>query len=52
VEFGQVTGSRVHEARIAAIRLQHGVSERWSADHDFSRFPAVRVTNPLPLPLS
>ena len=50
VETGQVTGSRVHDARIAAICLQHGVAELWSADRDFSRFPALRVVNPLLLP--
>ncbi len=52
VETGKVTGGRVHDSRIAAICLQHGVSELWSADRDFSRFPELRVTNPLPLPQS
>jgi len=47
VERGQIRGGRVHDARIAAICLQHGVSELWSADRDFSRFPALRVVNPL-----
>lgn len=47
VERGQIQGGRVHDARIAAICLQHGVSELWSADRDFSRFPALRVSNPL-----
>ena len=47
VERGQIRGERVHDARIAAICLQHGVSELWSADRDFSRFPALRVVNPL-----
>lgn len=42
-----VTGARVHDARIAALCLHHGVSELWSADRDFSRFPELTVRNPL-----
>lgn len=41
------TGPRVHDARIAAICIAHGVRELWSADRDFSWFPALRVVNPL-----
>jgi toxin-antitoxin system PIN domain toxin len=37
----------VYDARIAATCLAHGVSELWSADHDFGRFPALKVRNPL-----
>ena len=44
---GQVTGARVHDARIAALCLCHGVSELWSADRDFSRFPELKARNPL-----
>ena len=44
---GQVTGGRVHDARVAAICRQYGVRELWSADRDFGRFPSVRVVNPL-----
>jgi len=44
---GQVTGPKVHDARIAAICLCHGVSELWTADRDFSRFPELRTRNPL-----
>ncbi len=47
LETGQVVGPVVHDARIAALCLQHGVSELWSCDRDFSRFPALRVVNPL-----
>ena len=42
-----VAGPRVHDARIAALCLHHGVSELWSVDRDFSRFPALTVRNPL-----
>jgi toxin-antitoxin system PIN domain toxin len=44
---GQVTGAKVHDARIAALCLCHGVSELWSADRDFSRFPELKTRNPL-----
>jgi toxin-antitoxin system PIN domain toxin len=43
----RIAGGRVHDARIAAICMQHGVRELWSADRDFSRFPDLRVVNPL-----
>ena len=43
----RVTGPRIHDARIAALCLQHGVTELWSADRDFSRFPELKVRNPL-----
>lgn len=42
-----ITGPRVHDARIIALCLQHGVREFWSVDRDFSRFAGVRVVNPL-----
>ena len=44
---GKVMGPQTHDARIAAICLQHAVEELWSADRDFSRFPTLRVRNPL-----
>jgi toxin-antitoxin system PIN domain toxin len=44
---GQVTGAMVHDARIAALCLCHGVSELWSADRDFTRFPQLLTRNPL-----
>lgn len=47
---GAVVGPRVHDARIAAICLSHGVDELWSADRDFSWFPQLRVVNPLAAP--
>jgi hypothetical protein len=37
----------VHDARIAALCLAHGVRELWGAARDFGRFPALRVMNPL-----
>jgi len=44
---GRVIGGQVHDARIAALCRQHGVAELWTADRDFSRFPGLKVRNPL-----
>lgn len=41
-----ISGPKVHDARIAALCSEAGVTELWSADRDFSRF-ALRTTNPL-----
>ena len=43
----KLTGPRVHDARIAAICLSHGIRELWTADRDYGRFPALRTRNPL-----
>lgn len=43
----RVVGPQVHDARVAALCLQHGVRELWSADRDFSRFGGLTVINPL-----
>lgn len=47
MKIGRIAGPQVHDARIAALCLQHGVYELWSADRDFNRFPALAVKNPL-----
>ena len=47
LKSGRIVGPMVHDARVAALCLQHGVRELWSADRDFGRFPALTVTNPL-----
>jgi toxin-antitoxin system PIN domain toxin len=47
LEKGLLAGPVVHDARIAALCRLHGVSELWSADRDFSRFPDLVVRNPL-----
>jgi predicted nucleic acid-binding protein len=44
---GRISGPRVRDARIAALCLQHGVRELWTADRDFSRFPQLKTLNPL-----
>ena len=47
LRLGKVAGPMVHDARIAALCLQHGVKQLWSADRDFGRFSAITVANPL-----
>ena len=47
LETSHLTGTQVHDARIAALCVQHGIRELWSADRDFSRFPDLAVVNPL-----
>jgi len=47
VEAGKVSGPQVHDARVAALCLQHGVTELWTADRDFGRFPELKHRNPL-----
>lgn len=42
-----VRGGAVHDARIAAICRAAGVTELWTADRDFSRFPGLVTRNPL-----
>ena len=44
---GQISGPKVHDARIAAICFHHGIQELWTVDRDFGRFPFLTVRNPL-----
>lgn len=45
-----LSGPRIHDARIAALCLHHGVRELWTADRDFSVFPQLGTRNPLVVP--
>ena len=47
LKHADVRGPMVHDARIAAVCLSHGVHELWTADRDFNRFPPLRTRNPL-----
>lgn len=47
VQQSQAVGAMVHDARIVALCLEHGVEELWTADRDFSRFKGLRIRNPL-----
>ena len=44
---GRIKGPMVHDARVAALCIAHGVTEFWTADRDFSRFPTLAIRNPL-----
>ena len=44
---GKVAGPMVHDGRVAALCVNHGVAELWSADRDFSRFADLVTRNPL-----
>ena len=43
----KLQGPKIHDARIAALCLAHGVKTLYSADRDFSLFPALKTKNPL-----
>jgi uncharacterized protein len=43
----KVSGSKIHDARVAAMCLHHGVRELLTADRDFSRFQELKTRNPL-----
>lgn len=44
---GKIQGGMIHDARIAALCVEAGVSVLWSADRDFSRFRRLKIRNPL-----
>lgn len=46
LEASSATGNLIHDAHIAALCLEHGVSELLTGDRDFSRFPGIRVEHP------
>jgi predicted nucleic acid-binding protein len=47
MQAARIAGPTVHDAHIAALGLDHGVSELWTADRDFSRVPSLKTRNPL-----
>jgi len=46
LKAGQAAGNLAHDAHIAALVIEHGVNELWTADRDFTRFPGLHVRNP------
>jgi uncharacterized protein len=46
VRDGRATGNLAHDAHIAALCIEHGVSELLSADRDMSRFPGLVARDP------
>lgn len=47
LQASRASGPQIHDARVAALCLQHGVLELWTADRDFGRFPGLTARNPL-----
>ncbi len=43
----KLQGGQFHDARIAALCIENGVSALYSADRDFGRFIALKTINPL-----
>jgi predicted nucleic acid-binding protein len=41
-----VQGNLIHDAHIAALAIENGVSEIWTLDGDFARFPGLKARNP------
>ncbi len=46
VKESGVTGNLIHDAHIAALCVEHGVTELISADRDFLRFKSLKIVNP------
>ena len=46
VQRPRVRGPVVHDARVAAICLAHGVDELLTRDRDFTLFPELKMRNP------
>lgn len=42
-----VRGPKIHDARIAAICLEHGIDRLITIDRDFTRFPRLATGSPL-----
>ncbi len=47
IKTSQTTGPMIHDARIAAICIVHGITELLTADRDFGRYQKLKVHNPL-----
>lgn len=46
VRSSGVAGNLIHDAHIAALCLEHGVSELITGDRDFHRFPELKIRDP------
>ncbi len=46
VSDGRAVGNLAHDAHIAALAIEHGVTELWTTDRDFARFSSLRSRNP------
>ena len=43
---GRASGNLAHDAHIAALAIEHGVTEFLTRDRDFARFPGLRWRDP------
>lgn len=46
IQEAGVSGNLVHDAHIAALCIEHGISQFVTGDRDFSRFASLSVKNP------
>lgn len=46
VAEARAQGNLVHDAHIAALLVEHGVSELLTVDRDFTRFAGLKVRDP------
>ena len=46
IDQPRIRGPVVHDARVAALCIAHGVDELLSKDRDFQLFPTLRVRDP------
>lgn len=46
VEESGATGNLIHDAHIAALCLEHGVTELFTGDRDFRRFTGLTLRDP------
>ena len=46
VRASSAAGNLMHDAHIATLCLEHGVTELITGDRDFSRFKGLKVTDP------
>jgi uncharacterized protein len=46
VQASGASGNLIHDAHIAALCFEHGVSELVTGDRDFGRFVGLKVVNP------
>lgn len=46
IEEAGISGNLIHDAHIAALCIEHGISELVTGDRDFSRFSSLSVINP------
>jgi toxin-antitoxin system PIN domain toxin len=47
LQRARVRGPIVHDARVAALCISHGVTTLWTCDRDFALFPELKTENPL-----